>query len=70
MSFLAELRKDDYFGEISFFSTLPRQATVKSIDYTDVFTLVQDEFMEISETDDIALVRKFQILIIIIESFS
>lgn len=39
MTFLTELEKDDYFGEISFFSDFPRSATVKSTDYTDVMTL-------------------------------
>jgi CRP-like cAMP-binding protein len=38
-SYIHDLRKDDYFGEISFFSDLPRQATIKSRDYTDALTI-------------------------------
>lgn len=56
MTFLADLRKDDYFGDISFFSTLSRQATAKSTDYTDVFTINQEEFIELALQDDVALV--------------
>ena len=44
MSFIKELIKDDYFGEIAFFSDLPRQATIKSRDYTDVHILSKEVF--------------------------
>jgi CRP-like cAMP-binding protein len=33
-TFLRELQRDEYFGEVSFFSEQPRMATVKSKDFT------------------------------------
>lgn len=45
MSFIKELIKDDYFGEIGFFSDLKRQATIKSRDYTDVMILSKTSFL-------------------------
>ena len=51
MSFIKELIKDDYFGEISFFSDLPRQATIKSRDYTDVHILSKETFFDYAKDD-------------------
>jgi CRP-like cAMP-binding protein len=34
---IMELNKNSFFGEISFFSELPRQVTIKSRDFTDTF---------------------------------
>ena len=56
MTFITELRKDGYFGEISFFSDLPRQATLKSRDYTDVLTLSKQDFLDVAQTDMHAIV--------------
>ena len=36
---IKDLLKDQYFGEISFFSTLPRQTSAKARDFTDVLTI-------------------------------
>lgn len=59
MTFINELRKDDYFGEVSFFSDLPRQATIKSRDYTDVLTISKQDFLAIAGSDYPALVILF-----------
>jgi CRP-like cAMP-binding protein len=63
MSFLSELTKDDSFGEISFFSDLPRQATIKSSDYTDVLTISKYDFFALATNDHLALVFLKYILI-------
>ncbi|CDW76390.1 UNKNOWN [Stylonychia lemnae] len=52
MSFITELKKDEYFGEIGFFSDLPRQATIKSRDYTELMALDKAQFLEIIDDQD------------------
>lgn len=42
---IKDLVKDCYFGEIAFFSDLPRQTTVKGRDFTDIFTINKDDFL-------------------------
>eukprot|EP00347_Sterkiella_histriomuscorum_P006811 403351340 len=44
--------KDDYFGEIAFFTDEPRCATMKSRDFTDVYLIERDLFLEIAEEYD------------------
>lgn len=56
MSFIKPLTKDNYFGEIGFFSDLPRQATAKSRDYTDLMILSKTGFLQIAGGDFNALV--------------
>lgn len=56
MSFVKDLEKNDYFGEIGFFSTLARQATVKARDYTDTMILSKENFLKVAENDYTALV--------------
>ncbi|CDW85301.1 UNKNOWN [Stylonychia lemnae] len=47
--YLTQGKKDDYFGEIGFFSGCPRTNTVKSRDFTEVLTIKRDKFLEIAE---------------------
>lgn len=47
-SYITELKKDDYFGEIGFFSDLPRQASIKAKDYTECVSLDRTGFLEIA----------------------
>jgi len=47
-TYITDLEKDSYFGEISFFTEDPRTCTVKSRDFTDVYTLKRDQFLEIA----------------------
>ena len=45
-TFIHELRQDDYFGEISFFSDNRRCATVKARSFTETLMLPREEFLE------------------------
>ena len=40
---------DTYFGEISFFSELQRQATVTARDFTEVLILKREEFLMMAD---------------------
>jgi phosphoribosyl-dephospho-CoA transferase len=42
---IIDLDQDKYFGEISFFSELTRQATVKARDFTECLILSRDDFL-------------------------
>jgi CRP-like cAMP-binding protein len=48
-TYIHDLGKDDYFGEIGFFSEKPRQATVKSRDFTHSLVLDHDAFAKKTE---------------------
>ena len=48
-SYLEDLIRDEYFGEIGFFSDSPRCATVKSRDFTELFVIDSDTFLEVAE---------------------
>jgi CRP-like cAMP-binding protein len=61
MSFIKELIKDDYFGEIAFFSDMMRQATIKSRDYTDLLILSRGAFLKLAASDINALVININI---------
>lgn len=43
-TYIKDLNKDDYFGEIAFFSDKPRQTTVKSWDFTHILQVDHDSF--------------------------
>ena len=45
---LTDLEKDRYFGEISFFTELNRQATVKARDFTEVLILTREDFLQMA----------------------
>ena len=48
-TYIKDLDKDDYFGEIGFFSEKPRQATAKSRDFTHLLVLDHDTFAKKTE---------------------
>lgn len=48
-SYLDDLIREEYFGEIGFFSDNPRCATIKSRDFTELFVLDADTFLEVAE---------------------
>ncbi len=43
-TYIIDLKQDQYFGEIGFFSDKPRTATVKSRDFTEVLELAFEDF--------------------------
>jgi len=43
------LIQDQYFGEISFFSDISRQATVKARDFCEMLVLRRDDFLTMAE---------------------
>lgn len=45
---LTDLDKEKYVGEISFFTELPRQATVKAKDFTEVLVLKREDFLSMA----------------------
>eukprot|EP00347_Sterkiella_histriomuscorum_P010994 403374152 len=45
---LVDLEKEKYFGEISFFTELPRQATIKARDFTEVLILTREDFLSMA----------------------
>ena len=48
-TYINELKNDDYFGEISFFSSNRRAATVKSRGFSETLMLPRDEFLQMLE---------------------
>eukprot|EP00347_Sterkiella_histriomuscorum_P021932 403332268 len=68
MSFVKELYKDDHFGEIGFFSDLPRQATIKARDYTDTMILSKENFLKVAGDDFLALKLKGNLIPLIVKS--
>jgi CRP-like cAMP-binding protein len=47
ISYICDLKKDEYFGEIGFFSTHPRQLTIRSKEYTTCVSISKEEFIEV-----------------------
>ena len=47
-TYIRELKKQEYFGEIGFFSDSTRTCTVRSLDFTDVLTIKKENFLEIA----------------------
>lgn len=45
---IIDLGQDKYFGEISFFSDIPRQATIRARDFTEVLVLKRDDFLQMA----------------------
>lgn len=43
-TYIKDLMKDQYFGEIGFFSEKTRQCTVKCRDFTEVLELTYEDF--------------------------
>lgn len=48
-TYIKDLGKDDFFGEIGFFSEKPRQSTAKSRDFTHLLVLEHDKFAKKAE---------------------
>ena len=48
-TFVTDLKKDAYFGELGFFSGDPRQLSAKSRDFTEVYRLQKYDMFEICE---------------------
>jgi CRP-like cAMP-binding protein len=42
---IAKLRKNDYFGEISFFTNLERTASAQSVNFSDLFYIDRSKMM-------------------------
>ena len=42
---LTDLEKDRYFGEIAFFTSLNRLATIKARDFTEVLIIKREDFL-------------------------
>lgn len=49
-TYIKDLNKDQYFGEIGFFSEKNRQCTVKSRDFTEVLELSYNDFWQVSNS--------------------
>lgn len=47
-TYIKDLKQDQYFGEIGFFSEKRRQATVKSRDFTEVLELSYENFLQVA----------------------
>jgi CRP-like cAMP-binding protein len=45
---IIDLEHDKYFGEIGFFSELPRQTSVKARDFTEVLILAREDFLQMA----------------------
>jgi hypothetical protein len=48
-TFVIDLHKDSYFGELGFFNGEPRTLSAKSRDFTEVYRINKDDFFEICE---------------------
>ena len=57
-TYIKDLKQDQYFGEIGFFSERRRQATVKSRDFTEVLELTYENFMQVAQEYPEAEVRQ------------
>ena len=47
-SFIIDLIKGDYFGEIGFFSEMPRCLSCKSREYTELYCISNKDFLKIA----------------------
>ena len=48
-TYIRDLKQDQYFGEIEFFSQKPRFTTVKSRDFTEVLVLTYETFADVAQ---------------------
>lgn len=49
-TYLDDLTEDDYFGELSFFTEMPRTTSVKSRDFTNVIYLDRASYLILAES--------------------
>lgn len=48
MTMIAQINKEQSFGEVSFFSEKKRSCTARSSDYTDVFVIRLEDFLQLA----------------------
>lgn len=48
-TFMMDLIKGDYFGEIEFFTDDPRKLSAKSRDFSEFYVIKKKNFLEIAE---------------------
>lgn len=48
-TYIKDLKQDQYFGEIGFFSLKRRQTTVKARDFTEVLELTYESFQLVAQ---------------------
>lgn len=60
-SYMIDLVKDDYFGEIGFFTDNRRIMSAKSRDFTEVYAIYKSDFLEIAE-DYIHVIVKVEVI--------
>ena len=56
---IIDLIQDQYFGEISFFSDIPRQATVKARDFCEMLVLRRDDFLTMAGKVSVQALTQF-----------
>jgi hypothetical protein len=44
-TYFLDLVKDDYFGEVEFFTDEPRKLSGKSRDFTEIYAIKKDKFV-------------------------
>ena len=55
-TFLKDLMKGDYFGEIGFLTDNPRMVSAKAREYTELYVIHKSDFIKIAEDYIIAIV--------------
>ena len=53
------VQKDDYFGEIEFFSDIDRICSSKCRDYVDFYVIKKKDYLELAEDNYKASVNKY-----------
>lgn len=48
-TFLIDLQKHAYFGEIGFLTDNPRMLSAKAREYTELYVISKDDFLKIAE---------------------
>lgn len=69
-SYMVDLVKDDYFGEIGFFTDNRRLMSAKSRDFTEVYAIYKKDFLEIAEDYIHVIVNKYLIITLVIISLN
>jgi CRP-like cAMP-binding protein len=49
MTVFKDLGEDDYFGDIGFFSEVERTVSARTLDFTDVMFIKQEDFVLIAQ---------------------
>ena len=48
-TYIIDLVKDDYFGEVGFFTDNPRLISAKSRDFTETYVIYKKDFLDIAD---------------------